>query len=136
MVTLVGCATTGGTILKFRVLVGSCTTSCAGTGATAGLLLTMWTTAPPGGASEVRSARARTALPPAVVLADNVNEARAIPMLSSLTEELDLTLSAVTPAECENGPGPVTRTVIHISSTSNVFGPIAGIRQVTVFCAA
>src|SRR5436190_1982088 len=74
MVTLVGCETTAGTMLKLRVLVGSSTTSCAGTGATAGLLLTILTTAPPGGASDVRSARARTALPPATVLADNVND--------------------------------------------------------------
>src|SRR6185295_4963013 len=110
MVTAVGCETTAGTMLKVRVAIGCWTMRRDVTGATAGSLLTIDTTAPPFGGRDVSVALADTAFPPATVAVDNVKSASAMPMLLSLTVSValpGLVLSALACAVCEKAPGAV-----------------------------
>src|SRR5688572_27956623 len=120
MVTVVGSDTTAGMMLNERVAVGNWTTSCDGVGATAGLLLTIDTTAPPYGARDVSVALADTDFPPATVVVDIVKSASASPMLFSRTVSSPsaMTLSAVACPVCEYAPGPVTGTETQISSSN------------------
>ena len=86
--------------------------------------------------SDVSVPLADTVVPPATVVAESVNEASAIPILSSRAVSalpFATLFAAVACAVWENAPGAVTRTVTQTSSSNEPATPMVGIWQVTTF---